>query len=174
MELHYLRVYESASGGWIDLHSKHGEDELQDNMQVCELLANKGYKLELLPVIDSHETTLRQKLLPEVFGNKNPDVRINRRAIADIKTPGKKNVTRSALKDAIYRAAQQKVEIVILNLYQAHYSFGHVKEALLATLQIDRNRSIREVWIITFDNNLLIIPRKMINSKKFYSVLNTL
>lgn len=174
MELHYLRVYESINGGWIDLHPLHGEDELQDNMQACKLLASKGYQLELLPVIDRHETVLRQALLPDAFGNKNPDVRINRKAIADIKTPAKGNVTKTTIKDAVYRAAQQKVEIVILNLYQANYSFSHIKEALLSTLQVDRNRSIREVWVITFDNNLLIIPRKMINTNKFYNVLNAL
>lgn len=78
------------------------------------------------------------------------------------------------MKDAIFRAAQQRVEIAIINLYQANYSFSHIKEALLSTLQPDRNRSIREIWLITHDNNLLIIPRKMINTKKFYAVLNCL
>ncbi|AXY77433.1 hypothetical protein D3H65_27145 [Paraflavitalea soli] len=173
MELQYIRVYESISGGWVDLHPLHGEDELEDNLQACKLLAQKGYRLQLLPCLDREETVLRQMLLPDVFGNKNPDVRISNK-VADIKTPQKKEVTKTALKDAIYRAAQQKVEMVIINLYQATYSFSHIKEALLSTLQTDRNRSIREAWIITHDNNLLIIPRKMINTKKFYTVLNCL
>lgn len=174
MRLGYVRIYESVTGGCIDLHPLHGQDELEDNMQACSLLANKGYQIELLPVINPNELSLRYELLPDVFGYKNPDVRINKRVIADIKTPNKKSVTKNALKDAIYRAAQQKVEIVILNLYRANYSFGTVKEALLSALQIGRNKSIKEIWLITSDNNLLIMPRKMINTRKFYHVLNLL
>lgn len=173
-ELAYVRIYESKSGGWVDLHPLHGEDELADNLQTCKLLADKGYQLEMLPLLEANETELRQQLLADVFANKNPDLRINRDYIADIKTPTKKAVTKTAIKDAIYRAGQQRVTIAIINLYQANYSFNHVKEALLSTLQPGRNKSIRAVWIITFDNNLLIIPRKMAITKRFYTVLDLL
>ncbi|AXY76627.1 hypothetical protein D3H65_22660 [Paraflavitalea soli] len=174
MELHYLRVYESVSGGWVDLHPLHGTDELPDNLEACKLLAQKGYRLQLLPCLNQEALELRQKLLPEVFGNKNPDVRINNKAIADIKKPNNREATKTSVKNAIYRAAQQRVEIVIINLHQASYSFSDIKEALLSTLRIGRNSSIREAWIITHDNNVLIIPKKMINTKSFYAVLNCL
>lgn len=174
MELQYKRVYESKSGGYVDLHPSHGIEELPGNLEACRLLADRGYKLQLLPCLNQGDFLLREALLPDVFGNKNPDVRINQTTIADIKTPNKKEVTKSSLKNAVYRAAQQKSTIVILNLYKAIYSFSDIKEALLATLRTDRNSSIREIWIITHDNNLLIIPRKMINTKKFYEVLNCL
>ena len=174
MELHYVRVYESKSGGWVDLHPLHGTDELPDNLEACKLLAERGYNLQLLPCLNEGDFELRQVLLPDVFGNKNPDVRINNKAIADIKTPNKDEITKSCLKNAIYRAAQQKAVIVILNLYRATYSFSDIKEALLSTLRTGRNSSIKEIWVITHDNNLLIIPRKMINTKKLYEVLNCL
>lgn len=174
MELNYVRVYDSPCGGWIDVHPLHGKDELEGNLQTCKLLANKGYCLELLPVIYKDEVALRQMLLLDVFGNKNPDVRINKNIIADIKAPCKINVTKSSIKDAIYRAAQQRVEIVIIDLYKATYSFSVVKEGLLSALRPDRNKSIREIWLLTHDNNLLIIPRKMVNARKFYNVLDLL
>jgi hypothetical protein len=174
MELQYERIYESVTGGWVDLHPLHGKDELRDNLIVCKLLADWGYQLQLLPCLNESDSSLRQQLLPDVSPNKNPDVRINYKIIADIKTPYKTNVTKTALKGALYRAAQQKVSTVILNLFQSTYSFTNLKDALLATLAPDRNRSIKEVWLITFDNNLLIIPRKMINTRRFYEVLNCL
>lgn len=174
MELHYERIYESASGGWVDLHPLHGADELTNNLQACRLLADRGYQLQLLPCLYEADYLLRETLLSDVYPNKNPDVRINQKIIADIKTPIKQNVTKTALQGAIYRAAQQKVDTVILNLYQSNYSFSHIKDALLATLSIGRNKSIREVWLITYDNNLIIIPRKMINTRRFFQVLNCL
>lgn len=170
----YVRVYESVKGGWVDLHPWHGKDELADNMEAAKILADKGHCLQLLPVIDFDGIGLRNALLPDVFGNKNPDVRIVGGRIGDIKKTKKEPVTKTVISDAIYRAGQQKVEIAILNLFQAKYSSNIIRDGLLSSLQPSRNRTIREVWIITFDRNLLIIPRKMVMAKKFHSVLNSL
>jgi hypothetical protein len=170
----YTRIYESAAGGCIDLHERHGADELKENLEACKLLADKGHKIQMLPLLEAKEKDLRAVLLWDVFGEKNPDIRINFSVIADIKTPCKSSVSKTTLNDCIYRAGQQKVPIVVINLHRANYSFGNIKEAMLSALQPDRNKSIREIWIITTDNNLLIIPRKMINTRKFYAVLNIL
>lgn len=172
--LHYIRVYESSTGGYVDLHPLHGEDELYCNLDACRRLADKGHKLELLPVLGARETELRKLLLGDVFGKKNPDVRINKSFIGDIKTPNKFSVTKTTIKDCICRSAKQKVEIVIIDLFEANYSFSQIKEALLSGLPPHRNKSIRNVWILTYDNNLLIIPRKMIMTAKFYQVLDRL
>jgi hypothetical protein len=77
MELQYERVYESISGGWVDLHPLHGADELPENLEVCKVIADHGISVELLPCLPANEFELRQQFLPDVFGNKNPDVRIN-------------------------------------------------------------------------------------------------
>lgn len=74
----YVRVYESATGGWVDLHPWHGAQELEDNLATAKILADKGHCLQLLPTLHAHETVLRQHLLPDVFEKKNPDVRIVR------------------------------------------------------------------------------------------------
>lgn len=170
----YTRIYQSPARGSVDLHEKHGVDELEDNLAASKILADKGYKVQLLPSLEAKDREMRQNLLWDVFGEKNPDVRINNSEIADIKTPGKKKVSKSNLNDCIYRAGQQKVPIAIINLHLASYSFSVIKGALLSALQPERNKSIREIWIITFDKNLLIIPRKMINTRRFYNVLNIL
>lgn len=47
----YLRVYESKSGGLVDLHPLHGKDELSDNMEACRVLADHGFKIQLLPCL---------------------------------------------------------------------------------------------------------------------------
>jgi hypothetical protein len=170
----YTKIYESATGGSIYLHERHGKDELKENLEACKLLADKGHKIQLLPLLEAKEKDLRAVLLWDVHGEKNPDIRINFSVIADIKTPSKSSVSKTTLNDCIYRAGQQKVPIVVINLHKANYSFGNIKEALLSALQPERNKSIREIWIITSDNNLLILPRKMVNTRRFYAVLNIL
>ncbi len=110
----YTQVHESESGGWVWQHDLHGEDELQQNLEAARILANFGYKVELLPTINETHPELRAELLPDVYDNKNPDVRINSTIIGDIKTP--LVVTQSSINRAIYRSGQQKAEVAIVNL----------------------------------------------------------
>jgi hypothetical protein len=175
MELHYLRVYESNAGGWVDLHPLHGADELPDNLEICKLLANQGYQLELLPCIDQHKPALRQKFLPDVFGNKNPDVRINGILIGDIKTLDKNTIIRKpTISNAISSAAIQKVEVAILNLVDRQYTVQDVKKGIVGALQPNRNRSIGYVWIMTKNKNLFTISRKMVFEDSLYEALDYL
>ncbi|OQP64933.1 hypothetical protein A3860_19480 [Niastella vici] len=93
----YLRAYVSLSGGCIDLHPLHGKGELVENMEACKILADHGYQIEMLPSLPANETALRRKLLPDVFLNKNPDVRINGLLLGDIKTPEKNSLVRKSV-----------------------------------------------------------------------------
>lgn len=175
MELHYLRVYESKSGGWVDLHPLHGADELPDNLEVCRLLADQGYKIELLPCIDKCNPALRQKLLPDVFGYKNPDVRINGAMIGDIKSPGRNDsIKKRTITNAINSAAIQKVQLAILNLNGLDYIIQDIKKGIVGALQPDRNRSISEIWIITKNKNLFTVNRQQVFNDSIYGELNHL
>ena len=87
--MEYLRIYESDSGGYVDLHPMHGRDELPNNAEASRVLADHAYCVKLLPSFNAKEELLHDKWLPDVFGNKNPDVRINNLWIGDIKTPAK-------------------------------------------------------------------------------------
>lgn len=81
----YLRIYEATSGGIVDLHPLHGEDELPANTQAAIVIAEHGYRVELLPSLPETEVELRQLWLPDVAARKNPDLRINGCKIGDIK-----------------------------------------------------------------------------------------
>jgi Contact-dependent growth inhibition CdiA C-terminal domain len=175
MELRYLRVYESQSGGWVDLHPLHGEDELPDNMEACRILADNGFKIELLPCLTIKELDLREKLLSDVFGHKNPDVRINGILIGDIKTPDKKTfIKKSTITNAMNSAAIQKVAVAILNLNERQYTVQDVKKGIVGALQPNRNKSIKFVWVITKNRNLFIVDRRMVFDDSIYETLNDL
>src|SRR4051812_24341078 len=143
----YVRVYLTLAGGHIDLHPLHGKDELKENVEACMILADHGFIIEMLPILQTNEEGLRKKFLPDVFGNKNPDVRINGQLIGDIKTPHKNiPIKQSTIAKEIHNAAKQKADIAILNLNGRDYSVQDIKKGIVGALQPDRNRSILLVW----------------------------
>ena len=168
----YVRVYITLAGGHIDLHPMHGNEELKENMEACMILADHGFTIELLPMLHAEEIALRKKFLPDVFCNKNPDVRINGQLIGDIKTPDKDlPITKSTISRLILSAAKQKADIAILNLYERDYSFQDIKRGTVGALQPDRNRSILLVWVITKNRNLFTISRQMVFNDSVYERL---
>lgn len=168
----YVRVYQSLSGGYIDVHPLHGKDELPENMEACMILADHGHKIEMLPTISSCEPELRKKLLPDVFGSKNPDVRINGQLIGDIKTPEKDTlIKQSVISRVVGTAAKQKVEVAIVNLFDRVYIAQDVKKGIIGALQPDRNRSIQQVWVITLRRNLFTVQRQVAFNDLIYEVL---
>ncbi len=172
MKLHYLRVYESANKGRIDIHRLHGKEEAQLNLITAKILADLGLHIELLPCLLMKEANLRQQLLPDVYGAKNPDIRINGILIGDIKTPDETTVIRKAtINTAICSAAVQKVELVIINLNRCAYSIQDIKKGIVGALQPDRNKSIRYVWIITNASKVFAISRKMVYNDAIYNEL---
>lgn len=168
----YSQIYESTSGGYVWLHSRHGEDELQQNLEACRILADHGYKIELLPTFSPFEAELRTEFLHDVFGYKNPDIRIDGKSIADIKTPDKNSPIRQAtINRCIYSCAQQKVSIAVLNLAEQQYTIQDIKKGIIGALQPDRNKSIEQVWVITKQQGLFIAERTMVFDESIYEAL---
>lgn len=171
----YLPIYESPNGGWVYLHPLHGKDELPHNTEAARVLADFGYQVQLLPSIPEAEKTLRELLLPDVFGVKNPDVRIDGQWIGDIKTPDKvTSVKKSTINRGIYSAAQQQVDIAIINLLDREYSVQDIKKGIVGALQPNRNKTILAVWVITKNRNLFKVERGMVFNDQIYDVLSHL
>ncbi len=168
----YVPVYITLAGGRIDLHPLHGKDELEQNVEACMILADHGFTIEMLPLLHAEEVELRKKLLPDVFANKNPDVRINGQLIGDIKTPDKDlPITKPTISRLILSAAKQKADIAILNLCGRDYALQEIKRGIIGALQPDRNRSILLVWVITKSRNLFTISRQMVFTDSIYERL---
>ena len=157
------------------MHPLHGKDELPNNAEACRVLADHGYRIELLPSIAAKDEILRKKWLPDVYADKNPDVRINGVWIGDIKTPDKTgSVKKSKINCNIYGAARQKVDIAIINLFDREYIVKDVRKGIVGALQPDRNKSIVQVWLITKSRGLFLVERKMVFDDTVYEALATL
>lgn len=171
----YQEIYKAASGGFVHLHPLHGKEELIMNKSACMVLADYGFKVQLLPCIPENEKQLRSYWLPDVYASKNPDVRINGLLIGDIKSPGQKGyVSAAAIKRCIYTASQQKVAVVIIDLREKIYTKQDIKKGIYGALQPERNKSIIAVWFITTQKTLVIIERKMLNQQQVHKLLNSI
>ncbi len=168
----YSQVYESSSGGWVWQHELHSDEELLENLEAARILADHGYKIELLPVIPETNQLLRAELLHDVFGDKNPDIRINNQQIGDIKTPVLP--TQKAINRAIYRSGQQMVEIAVVNLANKDYAVSDLKKGIIGAMQPGRNKSIQETWIITKNKGLFRVTRDIVFDDTIYNFLNQL
>ena len=173
--MEYLRIYESKTGGYVDLHPLHGEDELPNNAEASRILADHSHRIQLLPLIHAKDKEERLKWLPDVFGNKNPDLRIDGIMIGDIKTPVKsEQIRKSVINGAICECARQKVSVAVINLIDNNYRLHDLKTGIVGALQPERNKSIRFVWIVTKQKNLFKIDRETVFDDSIYEVLETL
>lgn len=166
----YTCIYRSSTGGEVHLHALHGPDELFVNTQAARILADHGHFVELLPALPANAITLRDHFLPDVAGHKNPDMRINKKVIGDIKTPTK-DIKQSTINRSIYSCAQQRVELAVINLSLQIYSVQDIKKGIIGALQPSRNKSIRDVWIITNQKNIFHVNRTMVFEESVYEEL---
>jgi hypothetical protein len=173
--MQYLRIYESQLGGVVDLHPLHGPDEFNNNFEASIVIADHGYIVQLLPELTECDIKGRQLWMNDVEGNKNPDVRINGYLIGDIKTPNPNvAIKKSTINHCIYACARQKVAIAIINLIDRNYTIQDIKKGIVGSLQPNRNKSIKEVWIITRDKRIFKIDRNIVFDDTIYEGLHLL
>jgi len=94
----YTRAYTSSSGGFVDVHERHGAGELAENLRVAKPLADRGERVRLLPI----ERQIR--------GRKNPDA--SRAGVVwEFKETSK--TTYSAYDNHLRRGAEQARRLVL-------------------------------------------------------------
>lgn len=75
----YILHYTSINGGVVLIHKlvDTGDCDYELLVALCIVLANEGRKTELLPKLHEKDVDFRNKVLPGVRMNKNPDLRID-------------------------------------------------------------------------------------------------
>jgi hypothetical protein len=174
LTLGYTQVYESDCGGWVWQHSLHLPDEILQNLNAYKILADKGYKMEMLPYLVANAKEEREKWIPDVHGTKNPDIRIDGNKIGDIKTPALPVVNQKCINRLICSAAKQKVQVAVINLSDRDYTIRDIKKGIVGSLQPHINKSIEETWIITRTQNLFIVKREIVFNDVIYDALKSL
>jgi SPP1 gp7 family putative phage head morphogenesis protein len=149
----YERVYESDSGGTVDTSAKHGKQERKANEKVAKILAERGNRVELLPVQNKKNTP-------------NPDARING-IIWEIKTP--KAITKRSIKSAISKGKNQAKNIVI-NLTETNLSIGDIADAIAGQIKHYTQQKPYPIKTIALlkNNSLLLLHQKELKNGTFF------
>lgn len=138
----YKEVYKSAeTGKTVQMHILHGINEAIENIKTAKILADSGYNIKLLPLLD--DDTIREKLYgtTEFKKGKNPDALVNG-TLFEFKAPLHANA--NGIHKAISRGKDQANNIVIHlpdempEKQIQQFVKGQAKQAVL----------VNEVWVI--------------------------
>ena len=110
----FIPIYKGRKGGYVHAHvqvlTKKGDD-FDDLYLVSTDLADGRKKVEMLPPIPETETEIRSKILPNVFPNKNPDLRVDGEYY-EVKRP--RSLTINAISQNIRKASHQASNVIII------------------------------------------------------------
>ncbi len=156
----YNTVYRNAENGkYVDMHIFHGIDEMAGNVDIAKMLADNGYNVKLLPVLDKDDNDIRESLFDkESFkAGRNADAKIGKN-IFEFKTITG-TATRKSIQKHIYKASKQ-AENICLKLSEA-CSTNDIDRAIDGLF--NQSKSINKVWI---DNGGELIKKQNGNYKK--------
>ena len=119
----------------------HGLGEMHGNILMSKTLADKGYKVKLLPVLGKDDDKIRKAIYKTdaFIPGKNPDALLNKTLFEfkKIKTANYKSIQRN-----IYRASKQ-AENIYLKLDQA-LNTEDIKKPVNGIF--NQSKSIKQVW----------------------------
>jgi len=149
----YKPVYKSEqTGKRVTVHILHGVAEAPGNIAAGKLLADSGYSVELLPILQADKA--RARIYGEGFvGGKNPDARING-TIAEIKSPEKSATT--SIHNAI-RRGQKQADMVVIHL-PTPMAEGEIEKAVKG--QMEQSHYVDQVIVINKDGKPISYDRK--------------
>ena len=148
---------EFKSGGFIEtpINASQNKQEEEKNIETYTILAKKGDKYRLLPVLN-------------IKGRKNPDaLNLKTKQLSDAKIPESKNI-KNAVQNSIKEASKQKVKEVVINLNN-DVNWIEVRKAFKAAFQNGRAKLIEKVIMILKDKEIRIFDVDKIRKVLKYS-----
>lgn len=143
-DITFRELYKGNNGGTIEIFNqgKQNKQEKGKNIDVLKLLADKGGRYRLLPII--------------LDGNKNPDAfNLSTRKYVDIKV-GESEKGESVIKNALREANEQNVSELILYITKKPNSYRKMYYAVKKGLENGYYKQIELITIIFPDKNIKI------------------
>jgi hypothetical protein len=143
-DITFRELYKGNSGGTVEIFNQ-GEQNKQEkskNIDVLKLLADKGGRYRLLPIISD--------------GNKNPDAfNLSTKKYVDIKVGVSKN-GENVIKNALKKGNKQNINELILYITKKPNSYRKMYYAVKKGLENGYYKQIEQVTIIFPDKNIKI------------------
>jgi len=136
--------FNKKTGGFVIMHRKHAANEMGDNISIANILTSLGYKIYLLPKIDTHKNSDAQ------LNNENWEFKTNRKG------------TESAIDNEI-RDAKEQANNIVLKI-ESKISISKLENGIYNRVQ--RSKSIRNI-IVIFNEEIFQFNRKEIVNMTF-------
>ena len=161
-------------GGFVRIYSNSDLNKRIEHYKVALILANKGYRVVLMPEIHVNDIKNRQLFYPELTNSSNPDARFNG-VLGEFKIPDGKPVSMKAIQNAISGASRKEVSICVISLLDKEYFMHEILSQIRGSLKDSKtNVYVKEVWLILKDGELLKIPRGITIHRHFYKLIHVL
>lgn len=144
----YLIRHKAADGTIMRVHRKtelENREDFPDLLRMGIFDADKGFTVDILPVIHEKEEALRAKLLQGTKGNKNPDLR-RFGGYWEVEKP-REPITAKRIKNRIAEGASQANKVVIL----LDEPYDPVMLRQIARERFERVEGLLEVTFVTRD-----------------------
>jgi SPP1 gp7 family putative phage head morphogenesis protein len=138
-------IYESDTGGMVEAEQSVNKNELRDNKEIAQFLADLGHKVRLLGVNDAP-------------GVKNPDALVDGK-VFEFKT--NKEATKSAIDNEL-RKAKKQADHIVLHI-KSDISVPDLADAI--SDRMGRAKNVNEVWLI-HDDNLIKLKKAELSDKQ--------
>jgi hypothetical protein len=149
----FITKYKAADGTELTVNRKtdiaNGQD-LPKLLRAGKVLAEKGISTDILPEIHASETSLRKSLLPDVEPGKNPDMLLDGKQYAELKTP-QTPLTYQKLTRNISTASKQADRVIIL--LEEEYDIDTLKKAALDRFKVAKD--VNEIGFVTLDGEYI-------------------
>lgn len=124
----------------VFIKGKQNKPEFVNNKKALRILANKGGRYRMLPVIED--------------GKKNPDAfNLKTKAFVDVKVPistNGKNIMQGSLKEASRQGAKE----IVLRIINRPDSYKSMYAAFINTIKSNRNKNIKTITVIFPDRQI--------------------
>jgi len=145
----YVKViFHNATGGYLVIHPKHGQNEWEENKRIGRMLAELGDSVVLLPNME---------------GRPSPDA-LRNGAEWEFKTIQASNL-KNAVQNALRKGKTQSTNIIcFVNML---YNIENITLGIYNAVKFDKDGRIANIGILFQDGRLLEMSREEVISRLF-------
>lgn len=141
----FILHFNNANGGLVLIHKlvDPNDSDFELLVAIGMVLANEGKKVELLPKLHERDIDYRNKVLPGVRQNKNPDLRIDGE-YWEVESPDWP-YTKKKIENRIRKGQEQADSLIVF--FSKPINVSSIERIIEARFKLHRNFNKAEIWV---------------------------